>query len=192
MRFNVLDKEIYKKGLNGDLTVEEIDKLPGEYDHLKQIFKRKSTFKSSMKMFDSIDGEITAKGFSGQLTHDEIDKLPNEYDKVKDLFHEWTTFMNYDNELPKLNRLIREFKVAKKITSMSPKNGSWLSIPKLINGLRGSRNISSPYTEDDVTPQEEIDEMLVPSPGSTNDPDWFHKCAINNKKYCKLQIRRKR
>lgn len=193
MEIRKLDKDIYRKGIDGNLTISEIDKLPEEYDYLKSMFKHNTKLRMRQKMFMKADSKIVGDGFSGKLTHDEINRLPKEYDKFKDLFHEWTRFETHDNRLPRFDMMVREFKIARKIISASPNKGNWFSkyrrIFGLMKNLRDSRKIGSVYTEDDVTPQEEIDKMLVPSPGSAKDPDWAHKCAINNRIYCKMPIK---
>ena len=191
MEFKELDKEIYKKGFEGNLTIEEVDNLPEEYGYLKKAFKDRITLKKNKELLENTDEEVVAKGFSGELTHEEIDKLPNEYNGLKGSFHEWTMFMRRENGLSKFRTMMREFNVSKRIVNNAPKNKKGFSkfkeILKMMEGIKRNRNIGSPYTEDDVTPQEEIDKMLVPTPGDPserNDPDWFHKAAINNKLRC--------
>jgi len=192
MEYKKLDKKTFFKGLRGELTLEEIEKLPKEYDYYKELFKNIFERNKAKEMFENTDEELVAKGFSGELTHEEIDNLPKEYDKFKETFHEWTTFMSHDNGNSKIKTTLREFEVAKRIVDTAPNSKKGVSrlkeIFKIRKGIKNSRNMGSIYDESDVTPQSEIEKMLVPSPGDASDPDWAHKCAINNVLNCKPNI----
>ena len=93
-----------------------------------------------------------------------------------------------------IKTLKNEIRISMKIVDSSKHKRSkfsplyWKDVLMVRNYLRKAHNIKPIYTEKDVTPQSEIEKMLVPSPGHPSNPDWAHKCAINNVLNCKPNI----
>ena len=181
-----MDKGTYTKGIRGELSMEEINNLPKEDEYFKNSFKK---IKETV-----LDNEIISKGYSGQLTINEINKLPKQYDTLKPSFIEWANFSNNAKKQSIIKTLKNEIRISMKIVDSGKHKRSkfsplyWKDVLMVRKCLKMSHSIKPIYTEKDVTPQSEIEKMLVPSPGNASDPDWAHKCAINNVLNCKPNI----